>query len=234
MTALRLGIATAATALMTASAFAADLYIPIEQPFIPDVSAPLGWSGAYVGAHVGYGWGEARIPFGPFDIYNELDGWLAGAQAGYNFNLDGVVIGVEGDFSWADLEGAIGSEPGEGFLTNSVDWLATLRGRVGLPVDALLVYGTAGIAFANGATTTAVFELEEGEPTTQSVTNTHVGWVVGAGIEAMVTESISLKAEYLYHEFGTETYVSDVGPVGGGLDVGFNVSTAKIGLNFHF
>ncbi|RUT32697.1 porin family protein [Arsenicitalea aurantiaca] len=222
-------VATAATALMTASAFAADLYIPVEQPFIPSVSAPLGWTGAYVGVHAGYGWGTvdwAEVAVTPETGEFDIDGWLAGVQAGYNVNLDGVVLGIEGDIAWADFSGTDEAAGGSIDIEGQVNWLATLRGRVGFAADAFLIYGTAGVAFAG---TDADLT-----PGTSNASNTHTGWVVGAGVEAMVTDNISLKAEYLYHDFGSQTYDFDGSYAGLEADASFNVSTAKIGLNFHF
>ncbi|WP_158625980.1 outer membrane protein [Arsenicitalea aurantiaca] len=213
----QLALATAATAVMTASAFAADLYVPIEEPYIPEVSV-LGWTGAYVGVHAGYGWGSFDEPDDATPEWaNDIDGWLAGVQAGYNVNLDGVVLGVEGDIAWADIGSEEFTRDG---LAGSIDWIGTIRGRVGFAADAFLIYGTAGVAFAGA-------DLLD-DPDADS--NTHTGWVVGAGVEAMVTESVSLKAEYLYHDFGTQEYDFN----GDTDDVDFQVSTVKIGLNFHF
>lgn len=216
----------AAVAVMTSTAFAADLYVP-QQPFIPE-SPALGWTGGYVGAHVGYGFGDADVPGD--DVFDEeLSGWLAGVQAGYNHNLGGVVLGVEGDVAWASITNSYDDLPvpfDDESIETELGWLATLRGRVGFAADAFLVYGTAGVAFAGvsvGLTDDGVIE--------ESDSNTHYGWVAGVGAEAMVTDNISLKAEYLYHSFGEETYTID----GFGADEGsFNVSTVKVGLNFHF
>ncbi|RUT32695.1 porin family protein [Arsenicitalea aurantiaca] len=228
--------ASAASVLMTASAFAADLYVPIEQPYVPEVAAaaPLGWTGAYVGVHAGYGWGQFDLAgddettfFTPGD--SDVDGWLAGVQAGYNVNLDGVVLGIEGDIAWADLNGSATIGTGDDAVTvsSNIDWIGTIRGRVGFAADAFLLYGTAGVAFAGASMDVAALEPTEAF----SDDNVHTGWVVGAGVETMVTDNISLKAEYLYHDFGNETFSFDDTNA---TDASFNVQTAKIGLNFHF
>ncbi|WP_158626059.1 outer membrane protein [Arsenicitalea aurantiaca] len=222
--ATKLLASAAALAVMTGSVYAADLYIPVEQPYIPEVSAPLNWTGAYVGVHAGYGWGDVDVDGFAVDG-EDIDGWLAGVQAGYNVNLDGVVLGIEGDIAWANISGSY--EDAGTTTTATVDWLATIRGRVGFAADAFLIYGTAGVAFAG---VDVDFDGGSTQFPDDSDSNTHTGWVVGAGIETMVTETISLKAEYLYHDFGSQDYSLNSIPGEGSL----NVSTAKIGLNFHF
>jgi outer membrane immunogenic protein len=219
---------SAMLAVMAASANAADLYVP-QQPFVPEPMS-FGWTGGYVGAHVGYGWGnsDGEITLGGAGAADaDSEGWLAGVQAGYNHNLGGVVIGVEGDIAWTGIEAELPNGGSPGTIMHSIDWLGTLRGRVGFAADAFLVYGTAGVAFAGG---TLGLDFDDPGLTDQSDSTTHIGWVVGVGAEAMITDSISLKAEYLYHDLGTQSY--SAGPFA--ADTSLTVSTVKIGANFHF
>ncbi|WP_072338476.1 outer membrane protein [Devosia enhydra] len=207
----------AASAALTASAFAADLYIP-EQPFIP-TSPASSWSGAYVGVHVGYGFGEA------IDIDNDgytwdMSGLIAGAQAGVNYQMDGIVLGLEADIAWTGVNGPYlfnGALDDEDYVA-SISWMSTLRGRVGVDLDGYLVYGTAGVAIAG--LFIDYFDDDSAE--------THVGFAVGAGVEKMITETISLKAEYLYANFGAVDHYDQDYPLS------FDVHTVKAGLNFHF
>jgi outer membrane immunogenic protein len=78
------------------------------------------WTGVYVGGHVGYGWAEKQwtlvtssIPLTCAQVmafgYNcqnshSPDGFLGGAQAGYNWQYGQWVIGVEGQWSWTDWQ----------------------------------------------------------------------------------------------------------------------------------
>jgi outer membrane immunogenic protein len=193
-------------ALLAGPALAADLYVP------PPVFAPAAvanWDGFYAGLHVGYGSGTLSTALGDFDG----DGALVGVQVGYNANLGAFVLGAEGDVAWTGVTGT------EGVQEYSLNWLASLRGRIGLPVEGVLFYATAGLSAAGGE--------HFGGITTQSAT--HVGWVAGAGVEAMVTEAVSLKAEYLYYGLGEATY-NFTPPV----DFELNIHTVKIGANFHF
>jgi len=209
-------VASAALLTLASAALAAD---PASAPN-PTIDF---WSGPYAGVHTGYGTGRARDvdASGP-DSYRDIDGWLGGVQLGLNTRLDGLVLGVEGDVA---ATGIGFSDAGQGFsLDGNVDWLATIRGRVGfLPTERVLVYGTAGVAFAG-------FDLDlNGGGQLFGGNGTHTGWALGTGIEAMVTDRLSLKAEYLYNDFGSDSYNLPA-PV----DIALRVHTFRIGANFHF
>ena len=81
--------------------------------------------------------------------------WITG---GYNQLFDRLLLGIEGDFSWGsqedsgsattDLPFVTGLVPLRTDVRSELDWLATLRGRIGaLVTPRLLFYGTAGVAF---------------------------------------------------------------------------------------
>lgn len=237
--ALSLLVGTAAFAVANAAS-AADLII--SEPMMPAAYVDVGgdyWSGAYVGAHVGYGWGVVDWTNEEFalDQSYDIEGWLAGVQAGYNMNLDGIVLGVEGDVAWSDISGVDFVDLGPGIdVEGNIGWLGTIRGRVGFAADAFLIYGTGGVAFAG---TNSSLSADGGDFDYGSDSATHVGWVVGAGVEAMVADNVSIKAEYLYHDFGSQDYTfegDDSGDIGGPIEssASFNVSTVKVGVNFHF
>ena len=208
-------VAVAATVSAT-TAFAADLII--EEPVaIVDV-ASTDWTGAYVGVHAGAG--SADIDWstpGPSGEY-DASGWLLGVQAGYNWQSDSVVYGIEADASWADISGEDDAFPPDA-VTRSIDWTASLRGRLGFAVESLLFYGTAGVAVASSSA--EVFGEEDSA--------THFGWTAGVGLEALVTEDISLRAEYRYTAYGDQDY-----DFGFPVTTGFDTHTVTVGLNFHF
>lgn len=220
----------------------------IDPPIVdyPPTSTSFDWSGFYAGVHGGYGSGgvdyTAYIPdaiSGP-DTREEsfgVEGWFGGAQAGFNSQMDGFVLGVEGDVSLRGISGRgepiDPSNPATSYARFDVDWMSTLRGRAGFAADRFLLYGTAGVAFAGvtGGVTNA-----EGEGDDRSDSVTYTGWVVGAGAEAAVTDNISLKAEYLYSHFGTQHYnFGDFYGTGDlEADAALDMHTIKAGLNFHF
>jgi outer membrane immunogenic protein len=201
--------ALAFAALSAGAAHAADLYVPAADQVITQSSD---WTGFYVGASAGGGWMSA-LHGGDSDDRADMQGGVIGLEAGYNVQMDSLVLGIEGDIALGNiLDGTDDHdhfEPEDGITA-----LGTLRGRIGYAAGDLLLYGTAGLAVAN---------LD-----TYDVSQTITGWVAGVGAEYKVTDAISLKAEYLYHDFGSE-YVE-----GYGDNFDIHGSTAKVGLNFHF
>lgn len=178
-----------ASLLVSTVAQAADL--PVE----PDIYAPVepyqdttyDWSGAYLGAMLGYQWGNFDVQ-GLGDI--DADGYVAGGYAGFNFQSGALVFGVEGDLAATDMEETILG------TTVEADMMGSIRGRVGYAFDRILAYGTGGVAFADVTASDGAVSDD----------NWHTGYVVGAGIEAAMTENILARVEYLYSDFGEETY----------------------------
>lgn len=202
------------------TAFAADLII--EEPVaIVDV-ASTDWTGGYVGVNAGIA--SADIDWEAFGggLTGDYDasGWLLGVQAGYNWQSDNIVYGIEADAAWADISGE-DDDFAPGAVTRSIDWNASLRGRLGFAVESLLFYGTAGVAVANSSA--EVFGEEDSA--------THFGWTAGVGVEALVTEDISLRAEYRFTAYGDQDYDFDLGSP---VTTGFDTHTVTVGLNFHF
>lgn len=130
---LRFATLVGALVATTGMAVAADLGRrgPTVNP-VP-VMAPVpyfNWSGLYVGAHAGYGWGSKEwSDVGPFSSSHDLDGFIGGGQVGYNYQVGQIVFGVEGDLSGTRADGA--SQFGGATFESRVDWVATLTGRLG-------------------------------------------------------------------------------------------------------
>ncbi len=216
----------AASALMIAvPAFAADMPAPTytPPPMAEPAPAPFAydWTGVYVGINAGYAWGEYGVgdpDFGGFSM--DGDGALIGGTVGANWQVDQFVFGIEGDLSWADMDGS--TAPAPGVVVNAENkWFGTVRGRLGFAVDQILIYGTGGAAFTS---------VDAEIPGLGSDSNTHVGWTLGAGIEAALTENISAKAEYLYADFGSEDYT-----IGGAItEVDYDAHVVRAGLNYRF
>ena len=143
-------------------AWGADL--PRKAPAIaPAAPIALSWTGFYVGVHAGYSWGrwDGDLTFdpgtGPIVVFDpshrkiDANGWLAGGQIGFNYQLNSFVFGLEADASWTNLKGngSFNTIPGDvnWAIENRLDWFGTVRGRVGFAVNNFLFYGTGGVAF---------------------------------------------------------------------------------------
>ena len=208
------------------TAYAADLYVPApeEQVYAPTEAST--WTGFYFGGELGYGWGQKDVfdteepeDFGSYAI----SGWLAGAEAGANWQMDQFVLGIEGDVNWAGISGD-GLIDGDDPISTDINLLATLTGRAGLAWDQLLFYVEGGIAWVNENHTWNVDE--------EAVSYSGVGSVMGVGLAYAIDSNWSAKVEYNYMDFGAY----EIEFPNAGEDVTFDqtVQTIKFGLNYKF
>lgn len=234
---------------MTRTLFLALLCTSAAPAFAADVSyAPTvyDWSGFYAGVHAGYGAldvsgiydGNAGDDFildnqGNFSLSG--DGFVGGVQAGYNWQMDALVLGLEGDFSFADFSDSLGPNGDNESVQMDANMIATLRARAGYAMDNLLIYGTAGAAW-----TDADYSNCNNAPActqTASASFDGIGLVVGGGAEWAFAQQWSFRAEGLYLYFN-DRQNNIVNPGDGGtandfatLDDGWIVRAA---LNYHF
>lgn len=214
-----------ASVMGAGAAYAADLMV--DDVAIEAATAGTDWSGAYIGGHIGGGSANidwASLPTGLFSGEFSVDGWVAGVQAGINFQTDNIVYGVEADVSWSNIAGQNEEVLPFADSNRNIDWTGSLRGRLGFSAGSFLLYGTAGIAVAQST-------LDYNGIITDTVDSaTHLGLTVGVGAEYMIADDISLRGEYRFTTYGTETYQASVLDI----DTGFDTHTATIGVNFHF
>jgi outer membrane immunogenic protein len=219
---LRIGAALVALAAFTASSSAADA----PKGPVYKAAPVFNWSGYYIGGQIGYGWGEsnwtnaAGVTTGDFDI----DGVVGGLTLGRNWQAAGSrwVFGIEGDISAADISGSTAVSCGAATpCVSKVEWLGTVRGRIGYAQGTWLFYGTGGVAFGG------VNYSGAGIPST---TETEVGWTAGAGIEAMLGRNWSWKVEYLYVDFGR----SDIFFAPTGITATNEIHIARLGVNYRW
>jgi outer membrane immunogenic protein len=241
------GLAIAAT-FFSSTAFAADVVAP-------EVIPVFSWTGAYIGLNAGFGGGKAKHPFdvsgptevGRFNIANgTLDftssGFLGGIQAGYNYQMDQWVLGVETDFQGSGIkgEGSVSVDSpifGGSFnakIGSKLDWYGTLRARAGvLATDRFLVYATGGLAYGRTKSYVNIDEIDLNE----SRSKTKAGWTIGAGAEYAITDNVTFKTEYLYTDLGkANLFDGEFGDSGiaARLDRKFNFHTVRVGINYKF
>jgi outer membrane immunogenic protein len=156
-------------AAAVSGANAADVYsrggsikdAPVD--YLPAIT----WTGFYFGANLGAAFGDDSAFLGDDSEF------VGGVHVGYNWQKNGnLVLGLEGDVDFAD----------------DVDYLATIRGRVGFAADRTLFYGTGGVAFLSA-------------DDTSGDSDTLTGYVVGGGIEHKIRDNVSLGLEGLYYNF---------------------------------
>ena len=134
---------------------AADLVgqVPLQAP--PSVAVPFDWTGAYFGGHVGYSRGYGRNTLfdpGPTAAGTSFGSLFGGLQFGYNYLLPSrLLVGIEGDISFPNFldDGIVASRlTPTGTVTEKLDFVSTVRGRVGYAFDHWLFYATGGLAWS--------------------------------------------------------------------------------------
>jgi outer membrane immunogenic protein len=184
----------------------------------------------------------------PSSISRSLDGGLVGGTIGYNWQFDtSFVVGIEGDLDWVDARNSTSVSPivppfapatTTGF--RALDWLGTIRGRVGFtPAPPILIYLTGGLAVGEHELGITAVGPTWGPPLDASSTArpTSAGWTVGGGVEWKFAPQWSVKAEYLYVDLGdTNTTINyTYGPTSSlTAHARDTYNIARIGLNYTF
>jgi outer membrane immunogenic protein len=227
--------------------FALTLVSALVQPFVSASAADFepppptddlrpatyDWSGMYVGASVGGTCfdgnvdipGVGAVPTIPGPVKD--CGYDISGHAGYNFQVDHMVFGLEGDLGYAKL-----SADSAATLSNfGQDWNGGIKGRFGYALDNTLIYGLAGYSMAR-----AQYGETLGGPIPSYTTQEawHHGWSVGMGVEHAITDVIRLRGEYAYTKYMTSSYTSACG-AGCEVDGDFgNVHNFSIGMSYAF
>jgi outer membrane immunogenic protein len=182
----------------------------------PAYAAPYNWNGFYVGGNLGWGWAphnsDAFTDAGVFvtSVSSTRDGFLGGGQVGYNYMAwPHIVLGIEADFSAADIKATSVSTTATGTSSTSSkdDWFGTMRGRVGYAFDNWLLYGTGGFAWMHDTSTRTVLASVVPALVGQSASasSTLTGWTVGGGVEVGITANWIARLEYLHMDFASYT-----------------------------
>jgi len=244
----RLGLLGTAALLQIAvitGARAADM--PVKAPPIV-VPVAAAWTGFYVGGNVGGGFSEKKF-IDNFPVFDgELDasprpaGWVGGLQTGYNYQINSLLFGVEGGFTWLGTRSKFSCFTfGAQTCTADPEWLATFTGRIGAVVGPTLFYVKGGPAWIRD-TYSDVASVPAGVGGVPSLPgdlfvahDIRSGWTAGAGIEYMFMPNWSLRVEYDYAGFQNKSVGFDDG--GGNFFTELikqNLQMATIGVNYHF
>jgi len=191
-------LAGVSLAVLVAASPVSAADVPVRQPYYKaPVVRVFDWTGFYFGGHVGYGWSDT-------DSGLEPTGFVGGLQAGYNWQFSpNWVFGLEADITGTDMNDSIAG------VHSHIDYLGTVRARLGYAVDRTLFYGTGGVAFNRNAVA--------------GVHDSDTGYTLGLGIEWAFGPNWSAKVEYAYYNFDNNVTL-------GGTDI----STVKFGLNYRF
>ncbi len=220
-----------ACAALAASSLASAADLSKELLVKTPVRAVYDWTGFYVGGHFGYGDGSLGPNTNPIlgqavVFPSTITGLIGGFQAGYDLQLsDRVVIGMEADVSLVSPVDTTKHAPGA--FDTAIDYVGTVRGRIGYAFGVLMPYATGGLAW--GQTKVNVF-ADDGSALF-SKQRTHLGWTAGAGVEMAVGGNWSAKLEYDYINLAGRSFdLRDVSLPNVHVDPSMHL--VKAGLNY--
>jgi outer membrane immunogenic protein len=240
------------------TAFAADL--PSRKGAVYAPVAPIfTWTGFYVGVNAGAVFttndtsltGTAANTIAnvaalrrPQSIDADKTGFIGGGQVGYNYQIGQLVLGAEADFQYTDAKKTssfLGTSGATSVFRSEMDYLGTVRARVGYAFDRFLPYVTGGLAYANVENRATFFSAAVPGQIDYigNRSDTQVGYTIGGGLEYAFTNNISAKVEYLYYDLGKKNNpvnLTAVGPAGGSYVARNDTSghIVRAGLNYRF
>ncbi|SHI38997.1 outer membrane protein [Wenxinia saemankumensis] len=242
--------------LLAGPALAAGMDSPVMEPApVMPVAQPaprLSWDGFYAGAQLGGAFDDetgvlsleaapSAPPAAAFgdNFYGAFDsGFSGGVHVGYDRQFGGFVLGGIADISALDVtetQGGDSATPAFYREVRSLDYYATLRGRVGVPVfERGLFYVHGGLAYGD-----VDYRFDTNTPATVTTSGDgdgETGYVVGAGMETMLTDSFSFGVEYQYVNLGESdfnTTLSGPGAPGGPFGAGVDAFGSEDDFDFH-
>jgi outer membrane immunogenic protein len=150
---------------------------------------------------------------------NRATSVIGGGQIGYNWQSGAYVYGLEGDFDGTGVRAKSsttisrttlsGTQTVTANYSANIDWIGTIRGKIGYAWDRAMIYGTGGVAVAGASLDTAYAETQPAPPPTPlsaSSSKAVVGWTLGAGGEWAIGNAWSLGVEYRHIGFSIRDF----------------------------
>jgi outer membrane immunogenic protein len=193
----------------------------------------------------------------PGTFRSEQEGFTAGGGFGFNYQFtpgSGVVVGIETDIQYTDLARSrsfLSTLNDPSAFRQSLDFLGTVRGRIGYAFDRVLVYGTGGLAYGDVSYDAQFFGNAAARPLAYAgrYSDFQTGYAYGGGIEFAIptdnvlnffkANAVTLKAEYLRYDLGSRNVVVSAtgnAAVNGSYTSRFTTegSLARAGINYKF
>jgi outer membrane immunogenic protein len=196
------------------------------------------WDGVYYGLNGGTANGSGAVktttPYVPTAYFAQTSttsiastsaqtintsGFAGGGTLGINSQRGGFVMGLEADYGSMNLAGSATSGavypccgPSsytivQKYSTNS---LLTVRPRFGLAMGKAMLYGTVGMGMTTINYSSTFSDTYSTPPAAESgaINKSVLGLSYGGGVEARLDAHWSVKGEYIYNQFGTQTVTS--------------------------
>ena len=205
---------------------------------IAQPAAAFDWSGFYLGGQVGMSNGAMRV--GPVNVedgnintyvFGDLTQVLAGVHAGYNQQINSIVLGVEADINAAAGEGHY--QPTNLRMVSA--WNGSLRGRLGVvATPRSMFYATGGLAYGNFKTDYNLKEAGNSEPPQEILGGNRLGWTVGGGLDYALDNNWVYNIEYRYTDWGSKTVQYNSDTFTGSTKSRFSDHRIGVGLSYMF
>ena len=204
----------------------------------------------------------------PGTFKNNDDGFTAGGQIGYNYQFGagglggfgggGVVIGLEADAAYIDSAKtgtygglSTGGLPSVNNFRSGIDYLGTVRGRLGYAFNQFLIYGTGGFAYGETFEKASLYTAGNAAQLRYfgSRSDMQTGYTYGGGVEyALPTSSflnffkssaVTIKGEYLRYDLGSSSFLA-ANQLNATTGSAYSVRTktegniVRVGLNYKF
>jgi len=186
------------------------ILVPYKAP-VPEWT----WTGCYIGGHIGGGQVRSDLVFGSKDDVQGGIGFLGGGQAGFNYQVKQLVLGVEGELYASGLKVTSSFDevdpPPSTFVQHAFSelrnkWDASIALRGGFTLDRALFYGKLGVTWSRFDFSSSSQCCTATSPiTTDTGSATLPGLLLGAGVEYALWSGWTAKAEYNYINYGSQT-----------------------------
>ena len=229
--------ATACALAIPVAAFAADLGRgpgSLKDPYLPSIqSSPYNWTGAYGGLFIGGAESIWTVDFYRNNNHGHADigssGFAFGGWLGYNLMLDrNFVVGIETDLGHANAKQMNNIFDNDTSFSR-IGTFGSLRGRAGYAFDNILVYATAGLAYAS-----ITNDIQKGKnPGEQVVWDDKwtTGYAVGGGVEYAISQNLIARVEYVYSNYGMTSLVNADGNL---AEMTNEMHLVRAGLSYKF
>jgi outer membrane immunogenic protein len=154
--------------------------------------------------------GRARSQLSPAaggSCRNDDNGYAYYGRVGADSQMGNIVVGVVGEFGKSEINDSVtafSTTPAAYVMTRTIDWEASVRGRLGFAANTTLFYGTFGGAYAR--IDRSFFSTQSVNTFTGSGKRNQFGITGGGGVEQKIGPNFSVGLEYMYHQYQDDDY----------------------------
>jgi outer membrane immunogenic protein len=193
---------------------------------------PFSWTGFYIGAQAGGAWGTAEyeVPATLFTHRWDVDGGFVGGMVGFNYQVSGLVVGIQGEWNASDISGSQINIIGN-LQSAKLDEFGSVDGRLGVALGRAMPYIIGGVAFGDPR---QKFTIGTAGPSTTFAGGDSTGWDIGIGLEVALVGGLTGRFEYRHYDFGNISVEPDNVVLGLRHVQSMEFNTARFGLAYKF